>query len=127
VRALGLDEPPEAFQGSVSAEPVTTVVLRVNVSAPDDESAVRRVNALTREYLDFRAAELRSLSSGTISGYKSRITTMQEQVLRDHPRLLDRGRAPARQGRIRRPSCSLAAASSVRRSSTCSGPWRTPP
>lgn len=96
VRALGLDEPPEAFQGSVSAEPVTTVVLRVNVSAPDDESAVRRVNALTREYLDFRAAELRSLSSGTISGYKSRITTMQEQVsaiTRDYSIVAARGEA----------------------------------
>lgn len=80
VAKLGLKVSPESFQSTVSAEAVTTEILVVSVSGPDDESAVTRADALTKEYLDFRATQLRSLSSGLITGYKARITDMQSQV-----------------------------------------------
>lgn len=79
-RVLGLDMAPEDFQASISAEPVTTEILKITVAAPDDPSAVTRTEALTRQYLQFRAEQLRSLSSGLIAGYQSRIDTMQDQV-----------------------------------------------
>jgi capsular polysaccharide biosynthesis protein len=82
VAALNLDMAPEAFQGTVSAEPVTTEILSIAVSAPDDEAATARANALTEQYLDFRATQLRSLSSGLIEGYQSRVQTAREQVSR---------------------------------------------
>ena len=82
VAALNLDMEPQAFQGTVSAEPVTTEILSISVSAPDDEAATARANALTEQYLDFRATQLRSLSSGLIEGYQSRVKTAREEVSR---------------------------------------------
>lgn len=80
VSQLGLKLTPEAFQATVAAEALTTEILTITVSAPDDRSAVARANALTQQYLDFRAAQLRSMASGTISGYQKRIAAMQQQV-----------------------------------------------
>jgi capsular polysaccharide biosynthesis protein len=80
VRQLGLAESPDVFQTTISAEPVTTEILTLHVVASDDRSAVARVDALTKQYLGFRSEQLKSLSSGLISGYKARIASMQEQV-----------------------------------------------
>ena len=80
VRELGLDLTPDGFQSAITAEPVTTQILTITISGPDDASAVVRADALVRQYLDFRASQMRSLTSGLISGYKTRIAAMQEQV-----------------------------------------------
>jgi len=80
IRELGLDVAPEDFQGSISAESVTNEILKITVAAPDDTQATTRADTLTRAYLAFRAGQLRSLSSGTIAGYQSRIDAMRKQV-----------------------------------------------
>jgi capsular polysaccharide biosynthesis protein len=80
VRKLGLDVDADAFQSTISAEPVTTEILTITVSAPNGTSALRRADTLATEYLDFRAEQLQSLSSGLINGYQSRITSMQKEV-----------------------------------------------
>lgn len=80
VAKLGLPLTPEAFRATITAEPVTTEVLTITVSAPDAESAVKRADALTSVYLDFRATQLRSLSSGLVNGYQARVAGMQKEV-----------------------------------------------
>ncbi|MDU0312999.1 hypothetical protein RKE38_04810 [Phycicoccus sp. M110.8] len=80
VARLRLPMTPEAFRATITADPVTTEVLTITVSAPDTESAVRRAAALTSVYLDFRATQLRSLSSGLVNGYEARVAGMQKEV-----------------------------------------------
>ena len=80
VRKLGLDLSPEAFKGTVSAEPVTTEILSITVSGPDPASAVKRADTLTAEYLAFRAEQLRSLSGGLVRGYETRIASAQAEL-----------------------------------------------
>jgi capsular polysaccharide biosynthesis protein len=80
VRDLGTGMSPDAFQSTVSAEAVTNEILKISVSAADNQTAVARANAVTKEYLAFRSDQLRSLSSGLISGYASRIAAMQKQI-----------------------------------------------
>ena len=80
VAKLGLPLTPEAFRATITAEPVTTEVLTITVSAPDTESAVKRAAALTSVYLDFRATQLRSLSSGLVNGYQARVAAMEKEV-----------------------------------------------
>lgn len=80
VRQLGIPLTPEAFQATVSAEPVTTEILMITVAAPDDRAALDRADALTRQYLDFRATQLESLSGGLIAGYEKRIAGLEEQT-----------------------------------------------
>ncbi len=80
LRKLGLDLSPDAFQSTVKAVPVTTQVLTITVSGPDDSSALARVDALVTEYLAFRATQLRYQTSGLITGYQTRIAAIKEQV-----------------------------------------------
>ena len=80
VRTLRLTVTPEAFQSTITAEPVTTEILTINVSGPDDRSALARASALVSQYLDFRATQLGSLNSGLVSGYRTRISGLQERV-----------------------------------------------
>ena len=80
VRALGVDLTPSAFEAGVSVQPVTNEILTVTVTASSAEEARRWANTLAREYLPFRAEQLRSLSSGVVSGYERRIATAQKQV-----------------------------------------------
>ena len=80
VAKLGLPLTPEAFRTTITAEPVTTEILTITVSAPDTRSAVARAAALTSVYLDFRATQLRSLSSGLVNGYQARVAAMEKEV-----------------------------------------------
>lgn len=80
VRAMGISMSPEAFQSSVTSEPVTTEILMVTVAAPDNAAALERADALTRQYLVFRATQLRSLSDGLIKGYQKRITVLKKEA-----------------------------------------------
>ncbi|WP_406832178.1 hypothetical protein ABEG17_04955 [Pedococcus sp. KACC 23699] len=101
VRELGIPVSPDAFQGMVTAEPVTTEILMITVSAPDDAAALTRVDALTRQYLTFRATQLRSLSNGVIQGYQKRIAGLQEQaktVTRQYDAVIKKSGDPTRGG-----------------------------
>ena len=80
VQALGVGLTPEAFRAGVSAEAVTNEVLTIAVVGPDDASASARADALVREYLDFRTAQLRSLTSGMRAQYASRVAAAQREV-----------------------------------------------
>jgi capsular polysaccharide biosynthesis protein len=80
VSRLHLDMTPEAFRATVTADPATTEVLTITVSAPTTADAVARAAALTSVYLDFRAEQLRSLSSGLVNGYQTRVAGMQKEV-----------------------------------------------
>lgn len=80
LRDLGVGMSPDVFQSTVSAEGVTNEILKISVSAADDQTAVARANAVTKEYLAFRSDQLRSLSNGLVSGYAQRIAAMQKQI-----------------------------------------------
>ncbi|KRE55469.1 hypothetical protein [Phycicoccus sp. Soil748] len=80
LRTLHLQVPADAFLSTVSAEPLTAQVLAISVSAPDDRTATARTNALTVQYLAFRAEQLRSLSKGLIEGYQARIDALRPEV-----------------------------------------------
>jgi capsular polysaccharide biosynthesis protein len=80
VRELGLTVSPDAFQATVTAEPVTSEILKISVTGPDAPSAVAGADAVTSQYIAFRATQLRSLTDGLISGYKTRIASIQQQV-----------------------------------------------
>ncbi|MGN6752857.1 MAG: hypothetical protein ACTHJJ_09920 [Intrasporangium sp.] len=80
VRSLGLAMSPEEFESLVSAQAVTGHIVTVNVSAPDDRSALTRTQTLVSEYLAFRASQLQSLTSGLVTGYRTRIAGMEQQV-----------------------------------------------
>lgn len=79
IRELGLDESPYEFQGSVVAEVVSTSVLTLEVSGPDDGAAVSRARALSDSFLEFRAAQLRSQADALTRGYRDRIAALEEQ------------------------------------------------
>jgi capsular polysaccharide biosynthesis protein len=80
VRELGLGVSPDVFRSTITAETVTPEVMQISVSAPDDRSAVSYADAVTKQYLAFRAEQLRSLTAGLVSGYQSRIATARQQV-----------------------------------------------
>ncbi|MEW1954777.1 hypothetical protein [Terrabacter sp. NPDC080008] len=80
VRALGLDLTPEAFRSTVTAETVTPEILTITVTGPDDADAVARGKELVRQYLSFRAEQLRARSSGVRSEYSPKIAAAQQQV-----------------------------------------------
>jgi capsular polysaccharide biosynthesis protein len=80
VDELGLNLTPAEFRSTVAAKPVTTQILSIAVSGQDDASVVARTQALVNHYLAFRSTQLRSLSGGLISGYETRIASMQDQV-----------------------------------------------
>lgn len=80
LRDLGAAMSPDAFLSTVSAEGVTNEILKISVTAPDDQTAVARANAVAKEYLAFRSDQLRSLSNGLVSGYAKRIAAMEKQI-----------------------------------------------
>ena len=80
VDALGLALTPEAFRSAITADPVTSEVLSITVAGPDEAAAAARARELVRQYLDFRATQLRSMTSGLRTQYSSRVTSAQQQV-----------------------------------------------
>jgi hypothetical protein len=77
---LGLVESPEAFQATMTAEPESAEILRIDVNGNDDRAALARAEVLVDEYLTFRAAQLRSLTDGLVARYETRIAAMNGQV-----------------------------------------------
>lgn len=80
VRDLAWQMSPDVLQSAVTVQPVTPEVLTVAVTEHSPASAMAAVDALTRQYLAFRNAQLRSLTSGLVSGYQTRIASLERQV-----------------------------------------------
>ena len=77
---LGLAISPEDFLKSVTAEPGTSELLSLTLTAPSDAEAVRRLAALTTIYLEFRGEQLSLQSNVLASGIQQRITKLQSEV-----------------------------------------------
>ncbi len=80
VDRLGLDMTPEAFQQSMVGVPETTDVLVLQVSGPDDPTAVERTRALATAYLSFRSTQLRDQLEALNRGYEKRVRTLRAQA-----------------------------------------------
>jgi hypothetical protein len=77
---LGLSVAPEDFLKSVTVEPVSSDLLALTLSAPTDAEAVRRLDALTSIYLEFRAEQLSLQSKILVDGMRQRITKLENDV-----------------------------------------------
>jgi capsular polysaccharide biosynthesis protein len=77
---LGLTMAPEDFRRSVRVEQLSSELLSLTLTADTDAEAVRRLDVLTRVYLDFRAEQLTLQSQVLIDGLRERITQLRVQV-----------------------------------------------
>lgn len=77
---LGLDSTPEDIQASITLNPVTSAVLVVHATGPDDRSAVARARALVEIFLAFRAEQLQARSEALLSGYRAREESLRERI-----------------------------------------------
>jgi capsular polysaccharide biosynthesis protein len=81
ISALGLTMSPEDLKDSVKAEPTGSAeILHLNMTASTNAEAVRRLEAFTKEYLDFRAKQMSAQSDILIQGYSDQIATLQSRV-----------------------------------------------
>jgi hypothetical protein len=80
VANLGLPVAPEDFLKSLTIEPEGSELLLLTLTAPDDAEAVRRLNAVTSIYLEFRAEQLSLQSNVVVDGLQERITKLQADV-----------------------------------------------
>ncbi len=71
---------PQDLLDSVTAVPPTSDVLELTMSAPTDDEAVRRLDAFTAAYLEFRATQVSAQSDALLQGYADRISAAQDQV-----------------------------------------------
>jgi len=77
---LGLTMAADDFLGTVTAVPVSSDVLSLTLTAPTDDEAVRRLDALTSAYLEFRAGQVALQSSIVVDGMNERIAVLQADV-----------------------------------------------
>lgn len=80
VERLDLDMTPDEFQQSVTGVPDSTDVLVLEVTGPDDATAVERAQALGEAYLTFRASQIESQKEALNRGYEKRITTLRAEA-----------------------------------------------
>jgi len=81
ISGLGLTMSPEDLTGSVEVVPSSSSeILQLTMTAPTDAEAVRRLDRLTTEYLDFRAKQISAQSDIMIKGYNDQIAALQSQV-----------------------------------------------
>ena len=80
VTALGLSESPEDFLKSLTIEPVGSELMLLTLTAPTNAEAVRRLNALTSVYLEFRAEQLSLQSKVVVDGLQVRIDELRGDV-----------------------------------------------
>src|SRR5262245_10246636 len=71
---------PDDFMNSVTARADSADLVSVSLTAPTDAEAVRRLDALTKTYLGFRATQLTRQSRVVLDGMQQRIEDLQEQV-----------------------------------------------
>ncbi|MGH8824667.1 MAG: hypothetical protein ACRDVN_09345, partial [Jiangellaceae bacterium] len=77
---LGLTMPADDFLSSVTAVPVSSDLMSLSLTAPTDDEAVRRLDALTSTYLAFRAAQLQLQSDVVVDGMNQRIEVLQAEA-----------------------------------------------
>ncbi|HMG30823.1 MAG TPA: hypothetical protein VK585_11965 [Jiangellaceae bacterium] len=77
---LGLTMTADDFLSTVTAVPVSSDIMSLTLTAPTDDEAVRRLDALTSTYLDFRSAQLQLQSNVVVDGMNQRIAELQAEV-----------------------------------------------
>ena len=77
---LDLRESPEALLSTVTVTPVNDQILALEMTGPDEASAVARMTSLVDNFLGFRAEQLRLISGGIIEGYENRVADLQSQI-----------------------------------------------
>ncbi len=80
VASLGLTVTPDGFLKSVTIERVSPEMLSITVAAPTDEEAVRRLQAFTSIYLDFRGKQLSLQSDVLIAAMQERMKKLDGEV-----------------------------------------------
>ena len=81
ISALGLSMTPQQLLGTVT--PVSTgsaEVLQLTMTGPDTAEAVRRLDAFSKAYLQFRGDQLGAQADILISGYEKRIKDLNTKV-----------------------------------------------
>jgi len=80
IKALGLTISPEDLMSSVKAVPSDSPeILQLTLSAPTDAEAVRRLDRLSEEYLNFRAKQISVQSDVLIRGYDHQIAALESE------------------------------------------------
>ena len=77
---LGLTMTADEFLKTVNSQPVSSDLLVLTFTAPNDAEAVRRLSALTSIYLSFRSEQLSMQSDVLVSGMQQRITQLQGEL-----------------------------------------------
>ncbi len=77
---LSLDTSPEDLQETITAQPTTSSVLRIDISGSNPADAVARARALSEIYLSFREEQLLLQADAVIEGHRQRIEALQAQV-----------------------------------------------
>jgi hypothetical protein len=80
IESLGLDITPDEFLQSVTADPVSSDLLSLSLTAPSNAEAVRRLAAFTSIYLNFRAEQLSAQSNLLVDGMQQRIQNLQSEM-----------------------------------------------
>jgi len=80
IASLGLTMSPDDFIKSVTAVSVSSELLELKLTAPNDAEAVRRLTALTTIYLQFRGEQLSAQSNALIGGMQERIQKLRVEV-----------------------------------------------
>ena len=87
IENLGLTTTPEEFLKSVTAEPVSSELLSVTISAPSDAEAIRRLTTLNSVYLAFRGEQLTLQSNLLVAGMQQRIQELQSELAEQSRRI----------------------------------------
>jgi capsular polysaccharide biosynthesis protein len=80
IKALGLDTTPNELLSSITpVETGSPEILQLSMTGPTRDEAVRRLNAFSTAYLNFRSAQVGVRSRVLIAGYAKRIDELQAQ------------------------------------------------
>jgi len=77
IAQLGLTTSAEDFLKSVTGESLGSELLSITLTAPTDAEAVRRLDALTSTYLEFRAEQLSTQANMLVEGIEERIRSLE--------------------------------------------------
>jgi capsular polysaccharide biosynthesis protein len=80
VDSLHLAETPAAFAATYQGTVLSDDLLSISVSASSGSEAIRRANALAREYLAYRAHVYESQSKALIAGLQAREAAIQQRI-----------------------------------------------
>lgn len=80
VKDLGLPVTPADFRATVTGGQLSNQLMTVTVTAPSDQEAIKRVNALAAVYMDFRTQQLSTTATSTINANQKRIGDLNGQI-----------------------------------------------